>query len=168
MSGHIFFFTGLSGSGKTTIAEGVMDRLPHPKIILDGDMVRKTICRDLGFSAKDRKENMRRVMELARLMYNMDFNVFCTFVAPDRNVRELCKYAFENFHEIYVQCPLSTVVKRDTKGLYAKAQKGQLKNLAGYNTFYETPSNPSLTINTHILTKNQAIQVVLEYVQNNI
>ena len=147
------WFTGLSGSGKSTVANQLEKRL-HAEgrhtYMLDGDNVRHGLNRDLGFTDADRVENLRRVAEVAKLMVEAGLIVIVSFISPFRAERRAARdlFAPEEFVEIHVNTPIAECEKRDVKGLYAKARKGELKNFTGIDSPYETPENPELVIDT--------------------
>ncbi|MSP27695.1 MAG: adenylyl-sulfate kinase [Methylococcales bacterium] len=163
----ILWFTGLSGSGKSTLAHAVEDYLYHLDIstfVLDGDNVRHGLCRDLGFSDKDRVENIRRIGELAKLMTEAGVITLTAFISPfksDRNTaRNLVPHG--DFLEIYCECPIETCEQRDVKGLYKKARAGQIPFFTGIDSPYEAPENPDLTIDTQSLSLEASVQQVIE------
>jgi bifunctional enzyme CysN/CysC len=155
-NGHqsaVVWLTGLSGSGKSTVAKAVERRLFDRDVqtmMLDGDNVRHGLCGDLGFSPNDRKENIRRVGEVARLFFEQGTLTLCTFISPyqeDRDrIRELLPEG--RFFEVHVDCPLEVCKERDTKGLYEKAEKGEIANFTGVSAPYEAPEDPELVIDT--------------------
>lgn len=147
------WFTGLSGSGKSTIANLVERKLlaeGRHTYLLDGDNVRHGLNRDLGFSDADRVENIRRVAEVARLMVDAGLLVLVSFISPFRSERRLARQLMApgEFVEIFVDTPLEECERRDPKGLYAKARQGRLKNFTGLDSAYERPEAPDLTLNT--------------------
>lgn len=163
----ILWFTGLSGSGKSTLAHAVEDYLYHQGIstfVLDGDNVRHGLCSDLGFSDKDRVENIRRIGELAKLMIEAGVITLTAFISPfksDRNAaRNLVPHG--DFLEIYCECPLETCEQRDVKGLYKKARAGQIPFFTGIASPYEAPENPELIVNTRDLSLEDSVQKVIE------
>ena len=147
------WFTGLSAAGKSTIAKAVEAQL-HARhrhtMMLDGDNLRHGLNRDLGFSDADRGENIRRVGEVARLMVDAGLIVVCAFISPFRTERDMVRALFEpgEFFEVYVDTPLEECIRRDPKGLYAKAKAGQLNNFTGIDSIYEPPEHPELTLST--------------------
>ncbi len=159
----VLWFTGISGAGKSTIAKALEIKLWEENkqtILLDGDQVRHGLNGDLGFSAKDRKENIRRVGHLARLFYEHGNIVLCTFISPYANDREFAKSLFEDesdFIEVHVTCEPKTAQQRDPKGLYAKAEAGEITGLTGYDAEYEAPMNPTITINTDETSIEEAV-----------
>lgn len=165
LSGHkgkVIWFTGLSGSGKSTIANALEQEL-HAQgrrtYILDGDNVRQGLNKDLGFTDADRVENIRRVAEVAKLMLDAGLIVITAFISPFRAEREMARQLIgkENFVEVYISTPLEVCEQRDPKGLYKKARSGQLPNMTGINSPYEPPEHPSLVING----TNQNISAIL-------
>jgi len=147
------WFTGLSGSGKTTVAREVERQLFERGIktmLLDGDQVRHGLCGDLGFSQSDRSENIRRVGEVARLFFESGAVTFCTFVSPYRDNRDWVRHLFpeDRFFEVFVDVDLETARERDPKGLYAKVDAGEIDNFTGVDAPYEAPENPEITLQT--------------------
>ncbi len=170
MNGHrpgVLWFTGLSGSGKSTIANAVERRL-HAlgarTYLLDGDNVRHGLSKDLGFTAADRVENIRRIGEVARLMVDAGLIVLTAFISPFRSERELARGMVEDgeFVEIFVDTPLALVEQRDPKGLYKKARRGELKNFTGIDSPYEEPETPELRIDTTRTDPEQAADAIVE------
>lgn len=169
LNGHrsaVVWFTGLSGAGKSTIADIVEARLHADGIrtyLLDGDNVRHGLNRDLGFSTVDRIENIRRVAEVARLMADAGLVVLVSFISPFRAERLMARELIEPdpFIEVYVDTPIETAERRDVKGLYAKARRGELVNFTGIDSPYEPPEHPDVRIDTNILAPEQAADAVL-------
>lgn len=170
MNGHrsvAIWFTGLSGSGKSTLAHAVEERLYQlgcRTFVLDGDNVRHGLCGDLGFSDDDRRENMRRIGEVAKLFVEAGSIVMTAFISPFRaertNVRKLFPHG--DFLEIYVDCSLSVCESRDVKGLYQRARAGQIKQFTGIDSPYEAPTNPELTIHTDDLELAESADAVIQ------
>ncbi len=149
----ILWFTGLSGAGKSTVANIVEQRLHtagHHTMLLDGDNVRHGLCRDLGFTEVDRVENIRRAGEVAKLMTESGLIVLCSFISPYRAEREMVRslVAAGEFIEVFVDTPIDECMRRDPKGLYAKAQAGKIKNFTGVDAPYESPAAPELHLHT--------------------
>jgi bifunctional enzyme CysN/CysC len=149
----ILWFTGLSGAGKSTIANIVEQRLHaagHHTMLLDGDNVRHGLCRDLGFTEAHRVENIRRAGEVAKLMTECGLIVLCSFISPYRAEREMVRnfVSAEEFIEVFVDTPIAECMRRDPKGLYAKAQAGQIKNFTGLDAPYECPESPEIHLHT--------------------
>lgn len=169
LNGHrgcVVWFTGLSGAGKSTIADLVERRLYQAgrhTFILDGDNVRHGLNKDLGFTDADRVENVRRVAEVAALMVNAGLIVLVSFISPFRAERALGRgiVADDEFCEVFVDTPLSVAEQRDPKGLYAKARRGELPNFTGIDSPYERPEDPELRIDTTALTPEEAADAVL-------
>ncbi len=163
----IVWFTGLSGAGKSTIASIVEQRLHargHHTMLLDGDNVRHGLNRDLGFTEADRVENIRRVGEVAKLMVESGLVVLCSFISPYRAERDMVRSLVEpgEFIEVFVDTPIEDCMARDPKGLYAKAQAGQLKNFTGVDAPYEPPETPEIHLHTVDRTSEQLAEVVLQ------
>ncbi|MCL9777092.1 adenylyl-sulfate kinase [Vibrio methylphosphonaticus] len=145
----VLWFTGLSGAGKSTVAgalETELLRLGHHTYLLDGDNVRHGLCRDLGFSQQDRRENIRRVGELAKLMADAGLIVLSAFISPHKEERALVKSLLPDgeFLEVFVDASLAVCESRDPKGLYKKARAGEIANFTGIDSEYEQPSNPDI------------------------
>ncbi|WP_313350555.1 sulfate adenylyltransferase subunit CysN [Paracoccus sp. (in: a-proteobacteria)] len=165
----VVWFTGLSGSGKSTIAnivEKKLHALGKHTFLLDGDNIRHGLNRDLGFTDADRVENIRRVGEVARLMTDAGMIVLTAFISPFRSERQMVRdlMAPGEFVEVFVDTPLQVAEERDVKGLYKKARAGQLKNFTGIDSPYEQPQNAELTVNTVELTPEDAAERIVQYV----
>jgi bifunctional enzyme CysN/CysC len=163
----VLWFTGLSGAGKSTIANIVEQKLVargRHTFLLDGDNVRHGLNRDLGFTEADRIENIRRVGELARLMADAGLIVLTAFISPFRAERHMVRRMLPEgeFFEIFVDTPLAEAEKRDTKGLYAKARAGELRNFTGIDSPYEPPESPEIRIDTTKLTAEQAADLIVD------
>ncbi len=162
------WLTGLSGAGKSTIASLVERQLVaagRHTYILDGDTVRQGLCRDLGFSEADRVENMRRAMEVARLFVDAGLIVIVAFISPYREERKLARSRFApgEFFEIYIDAPLEACERRDPKGLYAKARRGELVNFTGIDSEYEPPDSPEIRLDTVTRSPEECVEAVLLY-----
>lgn len=160
------WFTGLSGSGKTTIAKGVeleLHKLGYLTQVLDGDNIRSGINNNLGFSEGDRLENIRRIAEVTKLYLNTGIITLNCFVSPTIDVRDLARNIIttEDFIEVYVNAPFSVCEQRDVKGLYKKARAGEIKNFTGLDAPFEAPSNASLEIKTDKMTIAESVQAVV-------
>ncbi len=166
----LLWYTGLSGAGKSTIAN-LVDKKLHSMnrhtYLLDGDNVRHGLNKDLGFTAADRVENIRRIAEVARLMVDAGLIVSTAFISPFRAEREMARYLLPpgEFIEIFVDTPLSVAEQRDPKGLYKKARRGELKNFTGIDSPYETPEKPELRIDTTLLSPEAAAERVVAFLQ---
>ena len=151
MQAAAVWLTGIPGSGKTTMSNLLKEYLQKksiPVIILDGDEIRKTVSKDLGFSPQDRKEHNRRVIEIAKLLVKNNFTVIIPLISPYKETRELARKEIPNFVEAFVKASLDTCIKRDPKGLYQKAKNGEITNLTGLQSPYEEPVNPELVLDT--------------------
>ena len=151
-SGAVFWFTGLSGAGKSTLAHDVEEKLyqlNYRTFVLDGDNVRHGLCADLSFTDEDRKENIRRIGQMAKLYVDAGIILLTAFISPfksDRdNVRKICG---SDFHEIYCKCSLAVCESRDVKGLYQRARAGEIPDFTGISSPYEEPDAPELEVDT--------------------
>ena len=166
------WLTGLSGSGKTTIAmlleKKLMD-IGNRSYVLDGDNLRFGINKDLGFSSADRKENIRRVSEISSLMNQAGLIVITSFISPYKKDREVAKNVIgdKNFFEVYIDTPISECEKRDPKGLYKKVRSGELKNFTGIDDLYEEPENPAIVIPTLDYQPEEATDLIINYLKKN-
>ncbi|MBP0631108.1 MULTISPECIES: sulfate adenylyltransferase subunit CysN [unclassified Cupriavidus] len=170
-SPRIVWFTGLSGAGKSTIANLVEKRLHalgHHTCLLDGDNVRHGLNKDLGFSEADRVENIRRVAEVARLMLDAGLIVLVSFISPFRSEREMARTLAGDgeFVEVFIDTPLAVAEERDPKGLYRKARRGELKNFTGIDSPYEAPERPELRIDTTANTAEQAAERIVAWLRD--
>ncbi|WP_066064442.1 adenylyl-sulfate kinase [Neobacillus soli] len=172
-NGHgscVLWFTGLSGSGKSTIANSVSSelyRLGINEYVLDGDNVRHGLNRDLGFSDHDRTENIRRIGEVAKLFVDSGAVVTTAFISPFHSDREQVRDLFEKeeFIEVYVECSLDECERRDPKQLYLKARRGEIKDFTGINSPYEAPEHPEIIIRSDLLTVEEAVKQIFGYLQ---
>ncbi|MEJ2452270.1 MAG: adenylyl-sulfate kinase [Gammaproteobacteria bacterium] len=163
----ILWFTGLSGAGKSTLAHAVEDRLHEMAcrtFVLDGDNVRHGLCGDLGFSEADRKENIRRIGNVAKLFLEAGVIVLTAFISPFRSDRRLVRNMVHHgeFLEIFCDTPIEICEERDVKGLYERARKGEIKNFTGISSPYEAPTNPELTVDTGNLSLSECADQVIE------
>lgn len=168
----LLWFTGLSGSGKSTIANLVEKKLldmGRHTYTLDGDNVRHGLNRDLGFTKEDRVENIRRIGEVARLMVDAGLITMASFISPYRAERQMARNLLEKgeFVEIYVNTPLEVAEKRDVKGLYAKARAGEIKNFTGIDSEYQAPQNPEIEVNTVKMSAEKAAAIIVAYLEDN-
>lgn len=166
----VLWFTGFSGSGKSTLAHAVENYLYQNGIstfVLDGDNVRKGLCRDLGFSDADRVENIRRISEVAKLIMEAGVMTLTTFISPFKSNRMAARNLISegNFVEIYCCCALDVCEQRDVKGLYKKARAGEIPFFTGIDSIYEPPENPELVINTDKKTLEESVTLVIEYLR---
>jgi bifunctional enzyme CysN/CysC len=169
---RILWFTGLSGSGKSTIANEVEKRLYQDgrhSFLLDGDNVRHGLNKDLGFTDAARVENIRRVGEVAKLMTDAGLIVLTAFISPFQAERDLVRAMVpdDGFVEVFVDTPLEVAEQRDVKGLYAKARSGDLKNFTGIDSPYEAPQNPEIHIDTTKLSASQAADEIIAWLARN-
>ncbi len=171
-SGLVFWLTGLSGSGKSTIAEHVaseLRRVGTQVVHLDGDSLRSGLNGDLGFSEQDRDENIRRTAELAKLLSAQGFVVLCSLISPLRKQRQRARDIIgSSFQEIYVSCPIEVAESRDPKGLYARARRGEILDFTGVSAPYEEPLSPDLSIQTATLAPEESFSVVLDFLKRTI
>ncbi|KQN64747.1 adenylyl-sulfate kinase [Erwinia sp. E602] len=163
--GAVLWFTGLSGSGKSTVAgalEQALHRAGVSTYLLDGDNVRHGLCRDLGFSDDDRKENIRRVGEVAKLMADAGLVVLTAFISPHRAERQMVRDLLDEgrFVEVFVDTPLATCEARDPKGLYKKARAGELRNFTGIDAVYEAPERPEIHLDGEQLVTTLTVQLL--------
>lgn len=166
----ILWFTGLSGAGKSTIANLVdvrLHALGKHTYLLDGDNVRLGLNKDLGFSAADRVENIRRIAEVAGLMVDAGLITLVAFISPFRRERALARklVAAGEFIEIFIDTPIAVAEARDPKGLYKKARRGELKDFTGIDSPYEPPENPEIRIDTTALSADEAAGQIIEYLK---
>ncbi|MEL6226646.1 MAG: adenylyl-sulfate kinase, partial [Pseudomonadota bacterium] len=166
----ILWFTGLSGSGKSTVAKQLEKRL-HDEgrhtYVLDGDNIRHGINRDLGFTDADRVENIRRIGEVAKLFADAGLIVLCSFISPFRAERDMVRrmVADDEFVELFVDAPLDVCAERDPKGLYAKAARGEIKNFTGFDSPYEPPMSPEVHLNTAETSPEDLVEQIIRYLR---
>jgi len=166
----ILWLTGLSGAGKSTVAnelECALARMGHHSYLLDGDNVRHGLNKDLGFSPKDRVENIRRIGEVAKLFVDSGLICITAFISPFQADRQMVRALVgpDEFVEIYVKTPLAVCEQRDPKGLYAKARAGLIKEFTGIDSPYEAPENPELEVDTAVLSLEASVHHILRYLQ---
>ena len=167
--GMMLWFTGLSGSGKSTVAIALERELHSRGLlcrILDGDNIRSGINNNLGFSAKDRVENIRRIAEVGRLFVDTGIITIAAFISPNNQLREMAAEIIgkDDFVEVFVSTPLEECEKRDVKGLYAKARRGEIKNFTGISAPFEAPEHPDITLDTSKLPVEESVKILLDYV----
>lgn len=165
--GKVLWLTGLSGSGKSTIAQHLERRLFENDFfpqVLDGDNIRSGINKNLGFSVEDRTENIRRIAEVARLYAHSGLVILASFISPTRAIRKMAAEIIgeEDFLEVFVNAPLEECEKRDVKGLYQKARSGQIKGFTGIDSPYEMPIDPFLEIKTHELSLAEGVELLYQ------
>ena len=164
--GIMNWFTGLSGSGKSTVAIALERELQRRGLlcrILDGDNIRSGINNNLGFSAEDRVENIRRIAEIGKLFVDTGIITLAAFISPNNDIREMAARIIgkEDFMEIYVSTPLEECERRDVKGLYAKARRGEIRNFTGISAPFEAPEHPALSLDTSVLSVEESVNQLL-------
>jgi len=167
----VLWFTGLSGAGKSTIANLVEKKLyaiNRHTYLLDGDNVRHGLNRDLGFTDVDRVENIRRVGEVAKLMVDAGLIVLTAFISPFRAERQMVRSLLEGgeFFEVYIETPLAVAEQRDVKGLYKKARKGEIKNFTGIDSPYEAPETPDIRVDTTKMSAEEAADYIVKVLED--
>lgn len=165
----MIWFTGLSGSGKSTIAIALERELQQRGLlcrILDGDNIRSGINNNLGFSAEDRVENIRRIAEIGKLFVDTGIITIAAFISPNNEIRQMAAdiIGHDDFMEIYVSTPIEECERRDVKGLYAKARKGEIKNFTGISAPFEAPEHPALSLDTSKLSLEESVHQLLELI----
>ena len=165
----MIWFTGLSGSGKSTLAIALERELQQRGLlcrILDGDNIRSGINNNLGFSEEDRVENIRRIAEIGKLFVDTGIITIAAFISPNNDIREMAANIIgkENFMEVFVSTPIEACEKRDVKGLYAKARRGEIRNFTGVSAPLEAPLHPALSLDTSILSVEESVNKLLELV----
>lgn len=165
----VLWLTGLSGSGKSTIAEALERKLHNSGYfaqVLDGDNIRSGINSNLGFSLEDRQENIRRIAEIGKLYLNSGIITINSFISPTVEIRNFAKETVgaENFIEIYINAPIEVCEQRDVKGLYQKARKGIIKGFTGIDSPYEPPINPAIEIRTDQLSLEESVEHIFNYI----
>nr|WP_232302423.1 adenylyl-sulfate kinase [Elstera litoralis] len=167
--GGVLWLTGLSGSGKSTIAQRLLRKLTDQgrlATVLDGDTLRLGLSRDLGFTADDRAEQVRRTAEVAKLMANSGLIVIASLISPRQADRDLAETIIgDDFHEVFVDAPLETCITRDPKGLYKRAKAGEIPNFTGVSAPYEAPQDPALRLDTAKLSLEDATDALLTYAE---
>lgn len=166
--GFTVWFTGLSGSGKSTIAERVALRLERkgiPVEILDGDVVRTHLSKGLGFTREDRDENIKRVGFVCQLLTRHGVAAIASVISPYREAREFNRQKIRDFVEVYTRCPVEVCAERDVKGLYQKAQSGEIKGFTGVDDPYEPPLNAEVTCKTDVESVEESVEKVLKKLQ---
>jgi adenylylsulfate kinase len=167
----LLWFTGLSGSGKSTVAgalESALYAQGQHTYLLDGDNVRHGLCGDLGFSDDDRVENIRRVGEVSKLMVDAGLIVLSAFISPFQSERQVVRDRLDKheFIEVHIATSLATCESRDPKGLYQKARSGEIKNFTGISSEYQAPVNPEVFIDTDLLSVEQSVAVLIDYLRD--
>ncbi len=168
--GKVVWFTGLSGAGKSTLAFALRDELHHRGVlcrVLDGDDVRSGLNKDLGFTEEDRRENIRRVAEVARLFADVGVVTVVAFITPTNGLREMaCEIVgAERMKEVYLSTPLKVCIARDVKGMYAKAMRGEIKDFTGISAPFEEPTHPALSIDTSSMSVDKAVEELMKIIE---
>jgi adenylyl-sulfate kinase len=166
--GFVLWFTGLSGSGKTTLAKLIEKELRARGIRierLDGDVVRQSLTADLGFSKEDRDKNIQRVTFVSKLLSRNDVGVVASFISPYRSTRDWVRNEVTNFIEVFVECPLEECIRRDVKGLYAKALAGEIPEFTGVSDPYEAPTHAEITVNTAEESIEDSFAKIMSYLR---
>ena len=168
--GVMLWFTGLSGSGKSTVAialERELHRRGRLCRLLDGDNIRAGINANLGFSAEDRRENIRRIAEVAKLFVDTGIITISAFISPTEEMRSMAAEIIgpEDFKEVYISTPIEECERRDVKGLYAKARRGEIPNLTGISAPFEAPKHPALSLDTSRLSLEESVAQLLRLLQ---
>lgn len=171
--GVMIWFTGLSGSGKSTIAIALERELHKRGLlcrILDGDNIRTGINNNLGFSETDRVENIRRIAEVSKLFIDTGIITVAAFISPNNDIREMAARIIgqDDFLEVFVSTPLAECEKRDVKGLYAKARRGEIKNFTGISAPFEAPEHPALSLDTSVLSLEESVKRLLDIVLSRV
>ncbi|MGL4876387.1 MAG: adenylyl-sulfate kinase, partial [Clostridium sp.] len=165
------WLTGLSGSGKSTIGKALEEKLYEDGYLtyfLDGDNLRLTLNKDLGFTDEDRIENIRRAKEICRILSDIGVIAICSFISPKIEMREELRKEFkEEFLEVYVKCDVETCSERDVKGLYKKVKEKKIENFTGVNSIYEIPLNPELEVDTSVYDLETSVGFIREYLRGN-
>ena len=169
----VIWLTGLSGSGKSTIGLALEKRLFQENFVaqlLDGDNIRSGINKNLGFSEEDRKENIRRIAEIAKLYLSSGIITINSFISPTAETRNIAKEIVgdADFLEIYINAPMATCESRDVKGLYKKARAGEIQGFTGVNQVYEEPENPALELRTDVLGVDEAVDILFTFLKKHI
>jgi adenylylsulfate kinase len=169
----VIWLTGLSGSGKSTIGLALEKRLFQENFVaqlLDGDNIRSGINKNLGFSEEDRKENIRRIAEIAKLYLSSGIITINSFISPTAETRNIAKEIVGDgdFLEIYINAPMATCESRDVKGLYKKARAGEIQGFTGVNQAYEEPENPALELRTDLLSVDEAVDILFIFLKKHI
>lgn len=171
--GVMLWFTGLSGSGKSTVAIALERELQRRGLlcrILDGDNIRSGINSNLGFSAEDRRENIRRIAEVGRLFVDTGIITIAAFISPTEEVRQMAQQIIgpDDFKEIYISTPLEECERRDVKGLYARARRGEVKNFTGISAPFEAPKHPALSLDTSRLSLEESVNRLISFLNKEV
>lgn len=171
-NGIVIWLIGLSGSGKSTLAKALENQLYRESYLtqlLDGDNLRTGLNSNLGFSDEDREENLRRTAEVAKLFSGCGVITICSFITPTIKSREIIRNILGDLYfEVFVNCPIEICERRDVKGIYAKARKGEISNFTGIDAPFETPNNPDLILDTEVETLEESLQKLRQSINNRI
>jgi adenylyl-sulfate kinase len=168
--GFVLWFTGLSGAGKTTLAMALLPKLKERNVRverLDGDVVRESLTKDLGFSKEDRDTNIERVTFVAKLLSRNNVALLASFISPYEGTRNMVRDEVTNYIEVFVDAPLEVCEERDVKGMYAKARAGIIQNFTGINDPYEVPRQPDIHVQTHQESVEESVDKVLQWLEEN-
>lgn len=166
--GFVLWFTGLSGSGKSTLSrmiEGELRKRDCKVEVLDGDEVRENLSKGLGFSKEDRDTNVRRIGYVAKLLSRNGAICITAAISPYKDVRDQCRAMNRHFVEIYADCSIEELTRRDVKGLYEKALSGEIKNFTGISDPYEAPENAEITINSETQSEEESLKAIMDYLE---
>lgn len=166
--GFVLWFTGLSGSGKSTLSrmiEGELRKRDCKVEVLDGDEVRENLSKGLGFSKEDRDTNVRRIGYVAKLLSRNGAICITAAISPYKDVRDQCRAMNRHFVEIYADCSIEELTRRDVKGLYEKALSGEIKNFTGISDPYEAPENAEITINSESQSEEESLKAIMDYLE---
>ncbi len=169
--GLVIWFTGLPCSGKTTLSrrlENIFIERELPVQRLDGDVVRETISKDLSFSKEDRDKNIERMSYIAQMLSDNGVHVVSAFVSPYETTRDFTRSLCANFIEVHVDCSIDKCKERDVKGMYAKAERGEITDFTGVQDPFEKPQNPDVVVNTESETIEESLQKIVEYIEKNL
>ncbi|MFX1249848.1 MAG: adenylyl-sulfate kinase [Promethearchaeota archaeon] len=169
-NGFVLWFTGLSGSGKSELATRVANKLRKMNKnveILDGDVVRQSLTKDLGFTEEDRKTNLERVTFVAKLLSRNGVATLVSFISPYISSRDAARKTTTNFIEVFVKCPVEVCIERDIKGLYKKAIAGEIKDFTGISHPYEEPPNPEIIVETDKETPEESVEKIMAFLDTN-
>lgn len=170
MKGYAIWFTGISGSGKTTIADDLV-KIFHkrniPVVLLDGDIVRKTLSHDLGYSKEERDKHITRVADVCHLINLNGILTIACVLSPTRKIRRYARKLINNFIEVYIKCPYDVCEQRDVRGYYKQVRDGEIKDFVGYNIPYEEPEKPEIILETDKETVKESVNKIISYLEEN-
>lgn len=166
--GVTVWLTGLSGAGKTTLGQMLLEEMLSRGLkveLMDGDLVRRDLCRDLGFSMEDRIKNIERVVFVAKLLNKHGITVVSSFITPYQRMRDYCREKLGRYVEIFVNCPLEVLIERDAKGLYRRALAGEIKGFTGVSDPFEKPENPDLVVYTDSESPEESLNKIIDFLE---